>query len=105
MDARNTAFRALPLALSLVTSAIGALRNAIFIGGPPRLLPWAAGAGVLAGLVNGVLHQELGQPSPMAALGAAAVLGAAAGAVAPSLPGRQKGIRSRKRRVRRWVGP
>ncbi len=85
VDARNTAFRALPLALSLVTSAIGALGNAIFMGGPPRLLPWAAGAGVLAGLVNGVLHQELGQPSPMAALGAAAVLGAAAGAVAPSL--------------------
>ncbi|MDQ0988008.1 uncharacterized membrane protein YjjP (DUF1212 family)/uncharacterized membrane protein YjjB (DUF3815 family) [Streptomyces sp. V2I9] len=85
VDARNTAFRALPLVLSLVTSAIGALGNAIFMGGPPRLLPWVMGAGVLAGLVNGVLHQELGQPTPMAALGAAAVLGAAAGALAPSL--------------------
>ncbi|UQA37253.1 threonine/serine exporter family protein [Streptomyces sp. HNA39] len=53
-DARNTAFRALPLVLSLVTSAVGALGNAVFLGGPPRLLPWAMGAGVLAGLVNGL---------------------------------------------------
>ncbi|WP_411080516.1 threonine/serine exporter family protein [Streptomyces sp. cmx-18-6] len=85
VDARNTAFRALPLLLSLLTSAVGALGNAVFMGGPPRLLPWAMGAGVLAGLVNGVLHQELHQPTPLAVLGAAAVLGTAAGAVAPAL--------------------
>ncbi|MBH0246056.1 threonine/serine exporter family protein [Streptomyces cavourensis] len=66
VDARNTAFRALPLVLSLVTSAVGALGNAVFMGGPPRLLPWAMGAGVLAGLVNGLLHQELGLATPPA---------------------------------------
>ncbi|MCD9901353.1 hypothetical protein LUR56_18260 [Streptomyces sp. MT29] len=32
-----------------------------------------------------MLHQELGQPTPLAVVGAAAVLGAAAGAVAPVL--------------------
>ncbi|RST21689.1 hypothetical protein EF908_20645, partial [Streptomyces sp. WAC04770] len=69
--------------LSLVTSAVGALGNAVFMGGPPRLLPWAMGAGVLAGLVNGLLHQELGLATPLALL--AAMLGAASGAVAPVL--------------------
>ncbi|MYR35938.1 threonine/serine exporter family protein, partial [Streptomyces sp. SID4944] len=72
VDARNTAFRALPLVLSLVTSAVGALGNAVFMGGPPRLLPWRWG-GVLAGLVNGLLHQELDLATPLAVRGAAAV--------------------------------
>ncbi|WP_228989121.1 hypothetical protein [Streptomyces sp. DH8] len=72
MDARNTAFRALPLALSLVTSAVGALGNAIFMGGPPRLLPWAAGAGGYAVLAF----------VTTAAIGVGTVLGSQSGGAA-----------------------
>ncbi|WP_308294634.1 threonine/serine exporter family protein [Streptomyces anulatus] len=82
---QDTAFRALPLAATLLTSAIGSLGNAVFMGGPPRLLPWAGAGGVLAGFVNNGTQQLLHQPTPVATLTGAAVLGAAAGAVAPTL--------------------
>ncbi|MFH8687477.1 threonine/serine exporter family protein [Streptomyces anulatus] len=82
---QDTAFRTLPLAATLLTSAIGSLGNAVFMGGPPRLLPWAVAGGVIAGFVNNGTQQLLHQPTPVATLTGAAVLGAAAGAVAPTL--------------------
>ncbi|MGW8375034.1 threonine/serine exporter family protein [Streptomyces sp. ODS28] len=83
IDARNTAFRALPWGFTLVTAAVGALGNAVFMGGAARLLPYATAAGVLGGLANQGAHRLLALPTPMAILVAATVLGLFAGAIGP----------------------
>ncbi|MET7637820.1 threonine/serine exporter family protein [Streptomyces sp. NPDC005438] len=82
-DVRNTAFRGLPLALTLVTAAVGALGNAVFMGGAARLLPYAVAAGVLGGLANQGAHRVLELPTPMAILIAATFLGLFGGALSP----------------------
>ncbi|WP_181138695.1 threonine/serine exporter family protein [Streptomyces sp. Ru73] len=84
-DLRNTAFRALPFALTLVTSSVGAIGNAVFMGGPPRLIPWAVATALCGACANVLLLREAGMPTALAALCATALMGVLAAAIAPPL--------------------
>ncbi|GAA3012341.1 hypothetical protein JCM13580A_37720 [Streptomyces drozdowiczii] len=82
-SARTTTLTALPVWLTLVTSGIGALGNAVFMGGGPRLVPWAVAAAVTGACVKLLGTTQLDWTAPLAIGVATAAMGLAAGALAP----------------------
>ncbi|MFL1379929.1 threonine/serine exporter family protein [Nocardiopsis protaetiae] len=65
----------MPLWVVLLACAVGALGNALLMGGALRLIPVAVLAGAVAGVVNTVGNRVLGLTSPMAVLLASILLG------------------------------
>ncbi|MFJ3091337.1 hypothetical protein [Streptomyces sp. NPDC086838] len=83
--ARTTTLTALPVWLTLVTSGIGALGNAVFMGGGPRLVPWAVAAAVTGACVKLLGTTQLDWTAPLAIGVATAARGLAAGAPARAI--------------------
>ncbi|MHC5257394.1 threonine/serine exporter family protein [Streptomyces sp. UC4497] len=82
-DARNTTLAALPVWLTLVTSGIGALGNAVFMGGGPRLVPWAIAAALVGAGVKMFGMAQLDWSAPLATGLATTVMGAVSAAIGP----------------------
>lgn len=81
--ASGTARAALPVRLTLVTSGIGALGNAVFMGGGPRLVPWAMAAALVGAGVKMFGMAQLDWSAPLATGLATTVMGAVSTAIGP----------------------
>ncbi|MFG2651264.1 threonine/serine exporter family protein [Streptomyces sp. NPDC048436] len=82
-DARNTTLATLPVWLTLVTSGVGALGNAVFMGGGPRLVPWAVVAALIGAGVKMLGMTQLGWSAPLATGFATTAMGAVSAAIGP----------------------
>ncbi|MFG2500821.1 threonine/serine exporter family protein [Streptomyces sp. NPDC048441] len=82
-DARNTTLASLPVWLTLVTSVIGALGNAVFMGGGPHLVPYAMVAALIGAGVKVFGMAQLDWSVPLATGLATTVMGAVSAAIGP----------------------
>ncbi|MEU8892543.1 threonine/serine exporter family protein [Streptomyces sp. NPDC048442] len=82
-DARDTTLAALPVWLTLVTSGIGALGNAVFMGGGPRLVPWAMAAALIGAGVKMCGTAQLDWSVPLATGLATIAMGAVSAVIGP----------------------
>ncbi|MFC8495951.1 threonine/serine exporter ThrE family protein [Streptomyces sp. NPDC057235] len=82
-DARSTALIPLPVVLSLLTSAIGALGNTVFMGGGLRIVPPAVATAVLGAGVKLACVGAFGWSAPLATGLATVAMGLAAAVLSP----------------------
>ncbi|MEU3660466.1 threonine/serine exporter family protein [Streptomyces sp. NPDC032940] len=82
-DARSTALLPLPVVLTLLTSAIGALGNAVFMGGGPRIIPPAIGVAALGAGAKLTGVSALEWSLPLATGVATVLMGLASAALTP----------------------
>lgn len=82
-EARSTALIPLPVVLSLLTSAIGALGNTVFMGGGLRIIPPAVATAVLGAGVKLACVGAFGWSAPLATGLATVAMGLAAAVLSP----------------------